>query len=123
MIQTMSAIGEENKKVSVDNNGEIVNKDTMNKGIKDGSEEYDDYDDYYDDLEECDDGNRRAHRNSELGQQLYEDMLVKEKRLFDRHNAHVAAGEKAEKEGKWNQDLEIIANEDEEHHKEAHERA
>jgi hypothetical protein len=50
-------------------------------------------------------------------------MLVEEKRLFYRHNAHVAAGEKAEKEGKWNRDLEIIANEDEERHKEAHERA
>jgi hypothetical protein len=38
----MSAIKEENKKVSVDNNGEIANEDTMNKGIKVGSEECDD---------------------------------------------------------------------------------
>jgi hypothetical protein len=30
---------------------------------------------------------------------------------------------KAEKEGKWNRDLEIIADEDEVRHKEAHERA
>jgi hypothetical protein len=50
-------------------------------------------------------------------------MLVEEKRLFYHHNAHVAAGKKVEKEGKWNRDLEIIADEDEERHKEAHERA
>jgi hypothetical protein len=87
-----------NKKVPVDNNGKIANKDTMNKGKKDGSEELNDYDDYYDDPEACDDGR---------------------KRLFDCHNAHVAAGKKAEKEGKWNRDLKIIADEDEEHHKEA----
>jgi hypothetical protein len=111
------------KKVSVDNNGEIANEDTMKKGKKDGSEELDDDDDYYDDLEACDDGNKRAHHNAEFRRHLYEDMLVEEKRLFDRHNAHVAAGKKAEKEGKWNRDLEIIADEDEEHHKEAHERA
>jgi hypothetical protein len=119
----MSEIGEENKKVSVDNNGKIAKEDTTNKGKKDGSKELDDYDDYYNDLEACDDGNRRAHRNAEFRQELYDDMLVEEKRLFDRHNTHVAAGEKAEKEGKWNRDLEIIADEDEERHKEAHERA
>jgi hypothetical protein len=32
-------------------------------------------------------------------------------------------GKKAKKEGKWNRNLEIIADEDEERHKEAHERA
>jgi hypothetical protein len=119
----MSAFGEENKKVSVDSNGKIANEDTMNKGKKDGSEELDDYDDYYDDLEACDDGNRRAHRNDEFRQELYDDMLVEEKKFVDRHNAHVAAGKKAEKHGKWNQDLEIIADEDEERHNEAHEGA
>jgi hypothetical protein len=132
IIQTMSAIGEETKKVlanegkqeiSVNNNREITNEDTINKGIADGSKECNDYDDYYDDLEACDDGNRRAHRNSEFRQQLYLDMLVEEKRIDDRHNAHIAAGKKSEKEGKWNRDLEIIANEDEERHKEAHESA
>jgi hypothetical protein len=78
----MSSIGEENKKVYVDNNGEIANEDTMNKGIKDGSEECDDYDDYYDDLEACDDGNRRAHRNAEFLHKLYKDMLVEEKNFL-----------------------------------------
>jgi hypothetical protein len=118
----MSAIGEENKKGYVENNGKIANEDTMNKGKKDGSKKLDDYDDYYDDLDACGDGNRRAHRNAEFRQALYDDMLVEEKILFDRHNAHVAAGKKAEKEGKRNRDLEIIAGEDEERHKEAHER-
>jgi hypothetical protein len=83
----------------------------------------DDYDDYYDDLEAYDDGKIRAHRNAKFRQQLYLDMLVEEKRIFDRHNAHIAAGKKAEKQGKCNQDLEIIGNEDEERHNEAHERA
>jgi hypothetical protein len=118
----MSAIGEVNKKGSVDNDGEIANENTVNKGINDGSGELEDYDDYYDDLDACDDGNRRAHRNAEFRQQLYEDMLV-EDCFFYRHNAHVAAGKKAKKEGKWNRDLEIIADEDEERHKEAHKRA
>jgi hypothetical protein len=29
-------------------------------------------------------------------------MLVEKENEFDRHNAHVATGKKAEKEGKWN---------------------
>jgi hypothetical protein len=50
-------------------------------------------------------------------------MLVEEKRLFDRHNARVAAVKKAGKEGKWNRYLDIIADVDEECHKEVHKRA
>jgi hypothetical protein len=56
-----------------------MNEETMNKGMVDGSEECDDYDDYYDDLESCDDGNRRAHRNAKVREQLYLDMRVEEK--------------------------------------------
>jgi alpha-glucuronidase len=117
----MSAIGEANKKGSVDNNGEIANENTVNKGKNNRSEELEPYDDYYDNLEACDDGNIRVHRNAEFCHQLYEDMLV-EDTFVDRHNSHVAAGKKAKKEGKWNRDLEIIADEDEERHREAHER-
>jgi hypothetical protein len=95
----------------------------MKKGENEGAEELEEYDDYCDDLEACDDGNRRAHRNAEFRKQLYQDMRVEQKKEFDRYNAHVAAGKKAEKEGKWNRDLEIIADEDEVRHKEAHERA
>jgi hypothetical protein len=91
----------------------------MKKGENEGAEELEEYDDYYDDLEACDDGNRRAHRNAEFRKQLYQDMRVEQKKEFDRYNAHVAAGKKAEKEGKWNRDLEIIADEDKVHHKEA----
>jgi hypothetical protein len=83
----------------------------------------DDYDDYYDDLEACDDGKRRAHCNAKFRQQLYLDMLVEEKRMCDCHNSHIAAGKKAEKQGKCNQDLEIIGNEDEDRRNEAHKRA
>jgi hypothetical protein len=60
----MSEIGEANKKGSVDNDGEIVNENTVKKGKNYGSEELEHYNDYYDDLEACDDGNRRAHRNA-----------------------------------------------------------
>jgi hypothetical protein len=74
----MSEIGEANKKGSVDNDGEIANKNTANKGKNDGSEELEHYDYYYDDLEACDDGNRRAHLNAEFRQQLYEDMMVED---------------------------------------------
>jgi hypothetical protein len=95
----------------------------MNKGIVDGSVECDDYNDYYDDLGACNDGNRRAHRNAEFHQQLYIDKLVEEKKIDDRHNAHISAGKEAKREGKWNEDLEIIVDEDEERHVEAHKRA
>jgi hypothetical protein len=50
-------------------------------------------------------------------------MLVEEKKELDHYNAHVAAGKKAKKEGKWNRDLEIIADEYEARHKEAHKMA
>jgi hypothetical protein len=43
-------------------------------------------------------------------------MLVEQKKEFD----CVAERKKAEKEGKWNRDLEIIADEDEARHNEAH---
>jgi hypothetical protein len=118
----MSAIGEANEMGSVDNDGEIAKDDKMKKGKNEGSEELEDYDNYYHDLEACDDGNRRACHNAEFRQQFYEDMLVEEKHIFDRHNAHFGAGNKAKKEGKWNRDLEIIADEDEESHNETHER-
>jgi hypothetical protein len=78
IIQTMSEIGEANKKGSVENDGEIGNKNTVNKGKNDGLDKLEHYDDYYDDLEACDDGNRRAHRNAEFRQQLYENMLVED---------------------------------------------
>jgi hypothetical protein len=119
----MSAKVEPNNMGSVDNDGGIAKGYPMKKGENEGSAELEEYDDYYDDLEACDDGNRRAHRNAEFRQQLYEDMLVEQKKEFDRYNAHVAAGKKAKKEGKWNRDLEIIADEDEARHKEAHEMA
>jgi hypothetical protein len=70
---------------SVDNGGGIAKGDPMKKGKKEGSEELEKYDDYYDDLEACNDGNRRACRNSESRQQLYEDMLV-EKEKKTNHN-------------------------------------
>jgi hypothetical protein len=108
IIQTMSAKTEPNNMGSVHNDGGIAKGDPMMKGENEGSEE-----------EACDDDNRRAHRNAEFRQQLYEDMLVEEKKEFDRYNAHVAAGQKANKEGKWNRDLEIIADEDEARHKKA----
>jgi hypothetical protein len=72
----------------------------MNKGIVDGLEECDDYDDYYGNLQACNDGRRMAHRNAEFHQKLYLDMLVEEKRIDDRHNAHISAGGKTENEGK-----------------------
>jgi hypothetical protein len=50
-------------------------------------------------------------------------MMVEQKKEFDRYNAHVVAGKKAEKEGKQNRDLKIIADEDEVRHKEAHKMA
>jgi hypothetical protein len=118
----MSAKTEPNNMGSVHNDDGIAKGDPMMKGENEGSEE-EVYDDYYDDLEACDDDNRRAHRNAEFRQQLYEDMLVEEKKEFDRYNAHVAAGKKAKKEGKWNRDLEIIADEDEVRHKKAHKMA
>jgi hypothetical protein len=60
----MSAKGEPNNMGSVDNDGGIAKGDPMKKGENEGSEELEEYDDYYDDLEACDDGNRRAHRNA-----------------------------------------------------------
>jgi hypothetical protein len=95
----MSAKAEPNNMGSVHNDGGIAKGDPMKKGENKGSEE-EEYGDYYDDLEACDDGNRRAHHNAEFRQQLYEDMLVEQKKEFDRHNAHASAGKKAEKEGK-----------------------
>jgi hypothetical protein len=106
----MSAIGEANEMGSVDNNGEITKDDTMKKGKNKGSKELEEYDDYYEDLEACDDGNRRACRNAEFCQQMFEDTLLEGKQIVDRHNAHFAAGKKAKKEGKWNRDLEISAD-------------
>jgi hypothetical protein len=50
-------------------------------------------------------------------------MLVEEKKIDDHHNTHISAGKKAKREGKWNQDLKIITNEDKEHHMEAQKRA
>jgi hypothetical protein len=50
-------------------------------------------------------------------------MLVEKVKEFDCHNTHIAAGKKAEKEGKWNRYLEIIAEEDEVGHKQAHKQA
>jgi hypothetical protein len=123
IIQRMSAIGEPNEMGSVDNDGGIAKGDPMKKSENEGSEELEEYDDYYDDLEACDDGNRRACRNAKFRQQLYEDMLVEKEKESDCHNAHIAVGKKAEKGGKWNRDLEIIVDEDEVPHKEAHERA
>jgi hypothetical protein len=72
----MSAIGEPNEMGSVDNAGGIAKGDPMKKGENKGSEELEEYDDYYNDLEACDNGNRRACRNAEFRQHLYEDMLV-----------------------------------------------
>jgi hypothetical protein len=46
-----------------------------------------------------------------------------EEKEFDHHNTHVAARKKAEKEGKQNLELEIIADEDGVCHKEAQKRA
>jgi hypothetical protein len=96
IIQTMSAKTESNNMGSVHNNGGISKGDPMMKGENEGSEE-EEYDDYYDDLEACDDDNRRDHRNAEFRQQLYEDMLVEEKKEFGRYNAHVAEGKKAKR--------------------------
>jgi hypothetical protein len=101
IIQTMSAIGEPKEMGSVDNDGGIAKGDPMKKGENEWLEELEEYDDYYDDLEACDHGNRRACRNAEFRQQLYEDMLVEKEKECDHHNAHVAAGKKAEKEGKF----------------------
>jgi hypothetical protein len=122
IIQTMTAKTEPHNMGSVHNDGGIAKGDPMMKGKNEGSEE-EEYDDYYGDLEACDDDNRRAHCNAEFRQQLYADMLVEEKNEFDRYNAHVAAGKKAKKKGKWNRDLEIIADEDEERHKSANKMA
>jgi hypothetical protein len=75
-----SGLGEPKEMGSVDSDGGIAKGDPMKKGENEGSEELEEYGDYYDDLEACDDGKRRACRNAEFCQQLYEDMLVEKKK-------------------------------------------
>jgi hypothetical protein len=110
------------KEMVIDSNNENTNKRTLIEGVVNGSVVGDDYDDYYNDLDECIDDNRRAHHDAKFRQQLYLNMPVEEKNDA-RWDAHITPWAKVKREGKWNPDLEIIANEDEERHVAARKRA